>query len=121
MPTDPDTTLLDTRIKAQMGELLAAVDEMMRGGGSDGGGRSAWQTSVENRLQSLDNRIGGLDGKIDRNFLVTWAGIIAAAVGLAGLMAAGFGWLDFRAPDKQETTVEAPAAPPTAKPDDTNG
>ena len=49
--------------------------------------------SIENRLQSLDDRLGRIDDKIDRNFLVTWGGIILLALGLAGLMAKGFGWL----------------------------
>ncbi len=53
----------------------------------------AWQTSVENRLSSLDGRIQRLDEKIDRNFVITWGSLIALGLGLAGLMTKGFGWL----------------------------
>lgn len=62
------------------------------GGGDNYGGMDAWQTSVENRLGSLDSRLGRLDDKVDRNFVVTWGGMIVGFVGLAGLMAKGFGW-----------------------------
>ena len=64
----------------------------------------AWQTSVESRLSSIDGRLASLDGKadrhftlllsrMDRQFLITWAGMIAGFLGIAGLMARGFGWL----------------------------
>ena len=70
----------------------SAVERFDHLGGGNGG-NSMWQQSVETRLQSLDTRLGRLDDKIDRNFLVTWVGIILSALGLAGLMAKGFGWL----------------------------
>lgn len=76
--------LLDQRIERALAR---------RGAGGQGGGMDAWQTSVENRLQSLDGRLGRLDDKIDRNFIITWGGLIALALGLAGLIAKGFGWL----------------------------
>ena len=73
----------------------SAVERFDHLGGGNGrnGGNSMWQQSVETRLQSLDTRLGRLDDKMDRNFLVTWGGIIVSALGLAGLMARGFGWL----------------------------
>lgn len=78
-PSGPEMRLLDERIdqalERKLGEPLKA-----HGGG---GGMDAWQTSVENRLSSLDARLGRLDEKIDRNFIITWAGSIGAVVGLA--------------------------------------
>ena len=35
-----------------------------------------WQNSVENRLVSFDDRLESLGKKLDRNFYITWAGII---------------------------------------------
>lgn len=70
----------------------SAVEQFDRLGGGNGGS-NMWQQSVETRLQSLDTRLGRLGDKIDRNFLITWGGVIVSALGLAGLMAKGFGWL----------------------------
>jgi hypothetical protein len=84
-----DTDLLDRRIEVAVDRLLADRSRDTSGGG----GMDAWQTSVENRLTSLDGRIQRLDEKIDRNFIITWGGLIALGLGLAGLMAKGFGWL----------------------------
>jgi hypothetical protein len=84
-----NTRLLDERI-------AKALEKRGLGhsSGSDHtGSMDAWQTSVENRLSSLDGRIQRLDEKIDRNFVITWGGLIALGLGLAGLMAKGFGWL----------------------------
>jgi hypothetical protein len=75
----------------------------------------AWQTSVENRLASIDARLGSLDAKgdqgfatltnrmdqhftillsrMDRQFYTLLIGGIIGFVGMAGLMARGFGWL----------------------------
>lgn len=71
----PDHRLLDKRIEAALSRHLERL-----GGGSHSGGMDAWQSSVENRLGSLDQRLQGLDSKIDRNFLVTWAGILTSAL-----------------------------------------
>jgi hypothetical protein len=34
-----------------------------------------------------------LHRRLDGDFRITWAGVIASNLGLAGLMAKGFGWL----------------------------
>jgi hypothetical protein len=34
-----------------------------------------------------------LHDRMDSDFRITWAGIIGSTLGLAGLMAKGFGWL----------------------------
>jgi regulator of replication initiation timing len=34
-----------------------------------------------------------LRDRLDGDFRITWAGVIALGLGLAGLMAKGFGWL----------------------------
>jgi hypothetical protein len=34
-----------------------------------------------------------LQDRMDGDFRITWAGIITLGVGLAGLMAKGFGWM----------------------------
>ena len=60
---------------------------------SDERDEAMWQQSVEYRLQSLGDRVGKLDERVERHFMKTWAGIIAATLGLAGLMATGFGWI----------------------------
>ena len=44
-------------------------------------------------LRSLRDAIEHLHRRLDSDFRITWAGIIASNLGLAGLMAKGFGWL----------------------------
>ena len=39
--------------------------------------------------QSVESRLGNLDTKIDRNFVITWGGIIV--LGLLGI--GGFAWM----------------------------
>jgi hypothetical protein len=89
LQSNVDLQLLDRRIAAALDQRLGDRSQDTFGGG----GMDAWQTSVENRLSSLDGRIQRLDEKIDRNFIITWGGLIALGLGLAGLMAKGFGWL----------------------------
>jgi hypothetical protein len=43
--------------------------------------------------RSTRQAIDGLRDRVDRDFRITWGGIITLGVGLAGLMAKGFGWL----------------------------
>ena len=78
----PDTTLLDSRIRAVMKDLdnLATIEH--GGGGGHTSGVDAWQQSVENRLTNLDR-------KMDRNFIITCGGIIG--LGLIGV--GGFAWM----------------------------
>jgi hypothetical protein len=84
----PDFKLLDGRIESALQRHLERL-----GGGSHSGGMDAWQTSVENRLGSLDQRLQNLDAKIDRNFLVTWGGVLAVALMGVAATARIFGFI----------------------------
>ena len=48
---------------------------------------------IERDLASLRQTIEFLQRRLEGDFRITWAGIIASNLGLAGLMAKGFGWL----------------------------
>jgi len=59
--------------------------------------------AIERRLETIDHRFEAVDRRMDegfreqrnihdRDFRLTWAGIIALALGLAALMAHGFHW-----------------------------
>lgn len=69
--------------------------------GSGGGDRmearvAKLESDVENikaNVSDIKADIRGLRDKLDRQFLVTWGGLIAAVLGLAWLMAKGFKWL----------------------------
>lgn len=78
----PDTQLLDERIAQALDQAAKAGRIETGGGGDHTGGMDAWQQSVENRLTNLDR-------KIDRNFTITWGGIIG--LGLIGV--GGFAWM----------------------------
>jgi hypothetical protein len=43
--------------------------------------------------RSMRQTLERLHDRMDSDFRITWAGIIGSALGLAGLMAKGFGWL----------------------------
>lgn len=44
-------------------------------------------------VRSMRLTMDRLHDRMDNDFRITWAGIIALGIGLAGLMAKGFGWL----------------------------
>jgi hypothetical protein len=44
-------------------------------------------------MRSMRLAMERLHARMDSDFRITWAGIIASNLGLAGLMAKGFGWL----------------------------
>ena len=44
-------------------------------------------------IRSLRHGMDRLHDRLDSDFRITWAGIVALGVGLGGLMAKGFGWL----------------------------
>jgi hypothetical protein len=50
---------------------------------------------MESRVARLEASIEHihLRDRLDGDFCITWAGVIAFGLGLAGLMAKGFGWL----------------------------
>ncbi|HEX7220738.1 MAG TPA: hypothetical protein VF280_16120 [Burkholderiales bacterium] len=48
---------------------------------------------VESNIGDLKAEVRSLRERMDNDFRITWAGMIALAVGITGLMAKGFGWL----------------------------
>ena len=64
-----------------------------RFGGNGSGGDDMWQQSVESRLTELGTRLENLRSDMRSDFRLTWALTIGGILGLAGLMAKGFGWL----------------------------
>jgi hypothetical protein len=44
-------------------------------------------------MRSMRHTIDRLHDRMDSDFRITWAGIMALGLGLSGLMAKGFGWL----------------------------
>jgi len=48
---------------------------------------------VEGDLAELKTAVRRLHDRMESDFRITWAGIIALGLSLAGLMAKGFGWL----------------------------
>lgn len=61
--------------------------------GGDGPEMTAWQHAVESRLAQLHEDIRALGAKVDRHLLFVLGALVTAALGLAGLMARGFGWI----------------------------
>ena len=51
---------------------------------------TAWQTSVENRLGSLDRRLEGLRANMDSSFRWTWTGLAGGTIVVLGALAGGF-------------------------------
>jgi hypothetical protein len=48
---------------------------------------------IKTDVRELRSEISNVRDKIDANFIITWAGVIGVALGLAFLMAKGFHWL----------------------------
>jgi hypothetical protein len=48
---------------------------------------------VEGDLAELKTALRRLQDRMESDFRITWAGMIALGLGLSGLMAKGFGWL----------------------------
>ena len=48
---------------------------------------------IKTDVRSLRQAVDRLHDRMDGDFRITWAGIMALGMGLAGLMAKGFGWL----------------------------
>jgi hypothetical protein len=82
----------------------AAHQQGTTGGTPPGGGTfppmearvARLEASVEHIERDIaEMKIDGrsLRDRVERDFRITWAGIMALGLGLAGLMAKGFGWL----------------------------
>lgn len=70
------------------------------GGGGHNRGMEPRVAKLEALAESTDRRLGTVEGDIRTlradmrsDFRATWAGLIFVALGLAGLMAKGFGWI----------------------------
>lgn len=88
---DIDLSLLKRRI-AEL-EQQKAIPSLKSGdGGGTYDGMDGWQSSVEARLGELKTEIHGLRTDARSDFRLLFGAIIAAALGLAGLMAKGFHW-----------------------------
>jgi hypothetical protein len=81
-----------------------AAQQETTGGTPPGGGTfppvearvARLEASVEHIERDIaEMKIDGrsLRDRVERDFRITWAGIMALGLGLAGLMAKGFGWL----------------------------
>lgn len=62
--SDPSTKILDSRIEAAIEKRITKIEN--NGGSGYNGGMDAWQTSVENRLSGLDDKIGKANEGISR-------------------------------------------------------
>jgi hypothetical protein len=90
------------KMQREMDELKEQLADLKTGGG--GGGSNG---NMESRVSKLESDVGHIQSDIKEikddlrtllkggiaAFLITWAGIIASALGLAYLMAKGFKWL----------------------------
>lgn len=104
----PDTSLLDKRIFDALDARLAKMSDIEGGGdGPHNGGMEARVAKLEALAESTDRRLGTIEADlralrsdfredvkgVGSDIKVLWGGLIAVAIGLAGLMAKGFGWL----------------------------
>lgn len=85
-------------------DLEAAITNLERfddhGGGGNNGGMEARVAKLEASVEHIQQDLAELKtdtrairDKVDNHFLILGGMIIAAVLGLAGLMAKGFGWL----------------------------
>ena len=65
----------DARIEARIAKLESDVE------------------NIKTNMADIKTDIRAIREKADSHFLITWGGIIAVALGLAGLLAKGFKWL----------------------------
>lgn len=76
-------------VEARVARLEASVEHIER---------DIAEMKIDGRstLQAIDHLRGRIDylrDRVEGDFRITWAGIMALGLGLAGLMAKGFGWL----------------------------
>lgn len=85
---------------SEFGARLSSLESRLTGGGHGGGGMESRISSLEAHMahvvddvREIKEDIKDLRSKGFWMFIMTWGGLIAVALGLAGLMAKGFGWL----------------------------
>lgn len=69
-------------MEARVARLEAAVDHIERD-----------VADIRVALRGHDAKFDSMRDRMDRDFRLTWGAMIAGFLGLAGLMAKGFGWL----------------------------
>ncbi len=95
-----EETIVQLPLAKQKSERIYLVSDGAGGGGDDG----MWQQSVETRLSELRGDVQGLRTEVsaefrsvrdrqERDFRLLFGAAIATALGIAGLMATGFGWI----------------------------
>lgn len=90
----------DRRIYAIGDDGLASLAEKLGGGSGDGGsGMEARLAKVESCVEHLQRDIGEIKTSLTEarkdqqtDFRIMFGALITVALGLAGLMAKGFGW-----------------------------
>src|SRR5688572_28414045 len=105
MAAEIDNRLLLKRLT----ETFERVERSNDGGSGNGGGGGRMEARVaklESDVKHIDTDVGeirrdirelrgdikALDGKFERNFHITWAGLIAGVLGLAWLIARAAKW-----------------------------
>ena len=78
---------------ASMEERVARLEAGVEHIGRDLGEIKNDARLMRQEIGVLRDRVDLLRGRLEADFRITWVGIIASNLGLAGLMAKGFGWL----------------------------
>lgn len=103
MPSSPidDTMDLRRRVKAlEERGINMETTQLGGGGGPPSNALEARIAKVESSVEHIEKDIAEVHNDLRslleqgfKYFLITWGGLIAATLGLAWLMAHGFGWL----------------------------
>lgn len=80
---------IDAKIAVSTAELQGSVNTT-----------NALTLGINTRLGTVETDLRELISKVDSNFIITWSGIIVSVLGLARLMAAGFGWIPASTPPR---------------------
>jgi hypothetical protein len=78
---------------ASMEERVARLEAGVEPIGRDLGEIKNDARLTRQEIGVLRDRVDLLRDRLEADFRITWVGIIASNLGLAGLMAKGFGWL----------------------------
>ena len=93
---------LDERFQPvrEIQQRVDKLEEIASTGAGGGSGMEPRVARLESDVENIKNNIGDIKldireirKKTDLQFLITWGGLIAVALGLAGVMAKGFKWI----------------------------